>query len=191
MFFRKSTIAPLPVTMSGVRMGERVLQIGIDDPSHVGAMAAKVGLSGNAAIAVSDEAAASRARTALATAGVLADLQVTTFQTLPFADYAFDVIVVHSMKGLLADLAPERRSALLTESLRVLRPGGRLVVIEAGDQSGLKAWLQSARHNETYEAAGGTVAALQSAGFKPVRVVGEREGYRFIEALRPRDFGAA
>ena len=33
MFLRKSRIEPLPVTMSAVRMGERVLQIGVDDPA--------------------------------------------------------------------------------------------------------------------------------------------------------------
>ena len=55
MFFRKSRIEPLPVTMSAVRMGERVLQIGIDDASIASAIAAKVGLSGHAAIIVAEE----------------------------------------------------------------------------------------------------------------------------------------
>ena len=51
MFLRKSRLEPLPVTMSAVRMGERVLQVGIDDATIAAAIAAKVGLSGNAAIA--------------------------------------------------------------------------------------------------------------------------------------------
>ena len=63
MFLRKCRgREPLPVTMSGVRMGERVLQIGVDDPAVAGALAAKVGLSGNAAIAVADERVAARAQ---------------------------------------------------------------------------------------------------------------------------------
>ena len=33
MFLRKPRIQLLPVTMSAVRMGERVLQIGLDDPA--------------------------------------------------------------------------------------------------------------------------------------------------------------
>jgi SAM-dependent methyltransferase len=191
MIFRKSTIEPLPVTMSGVRMGERVLQIGIDDPSHAGAIAAKVGLSGNAAIAVRDDAAASKARTAAATVGALVDVQVTPSQKLPFADNVFDVIVVHALKGWLAGLDPETRNRLLAESRRVLRLGGRLVSVEASAQSGLKAWLHPAKQNDAYEAGGGTVAAMRSAGFQPVRVVGEREGYRFIEGLKTRETGAA
>ena len=70
-FLRKSNLARLPVVMSGVKMGERALQIGIDDPSLAGAIAAKVGLSGHAAIAVSNDRAAAKARAAAATAGVL------------------------------------------------------------------------------------------------------------------------
>ena len=38
MFFLRKTKStePLPIVMCGVRMGERVLQIGIDDPSLAG-----------------------------------------------------------------------------------------------------------------------------------------------------------
>ena len=54
-FLRKSTLERLPVAMTGVRMGERALQLGIEDPSLVGAIAAKVGLSGHAVIVVRDE----------------------------------------------------------------------------------------------------------------------------------------
>jgi len=67
MFLRKSRVAPLPVTMSAVRMGERVLQVGVDDPAVASAIAAKVGLSGHAALAVADERDAARARGAMRT----------------------------------------------------------------------------------------------------------------------------
>ena len=81
---RASRREPLPITMSGVRMGERLLQIGVNDSRLAGVVAAKVGLSGHAAIAVADERAASRARDAAAEAGVLADIHVTPLHTLPF-----------------------------------------------------------------------------------------------------------
>ena len=82
-FLRKSSVERLPLAMCGVRMGERALQIGIDDPSLAGAIAAKVGLSGHAAIAVSDERTAAKARAAGATAGVLVDVHVTPLDSLP------------------------------------------------------------------------------------------------------------
>lgn len=184
MIFRKSRIEPLPITMSGVRMGERLLQIGIDDPSIAGAIAAKVGLSGNAAMVLSDERSAERAREAATRAGVLADIQVAPLHTLPFAGDSFDVVVINGVNGLLVDLDEETRNRLLRESHRVLRTGGRLMAMEAGPRSGLKGWVRRLRVNEKYEGAGGSVGALQRAGFKAVRVVGQREGYTFTEGLK-------
>src|SRR4029434_1273177 len=115
MFLRKSRIEPLPVTMSAVRMGERVLQIGVDDPAVASAIAAKVGLSGHAAIAVTDDRDAARAHGAAANAGVLVDVKVTSLAALPFDDDAFDLIIVHSARGLLSDLDENTRTAAMRE----------------------------------------------------------------------------
>ena len=78
MFLRKSTVGrePLAMAMSGVRMGERLLQIGVDDPSVLGKLAAKVGISGHAAIVALDERSADRARAGVADASALADVTV-------------------------------------------------------------------------------------------------------------------
>lgn len=182
-FLRKSTLELLPVAMAGVRMGERALQIGIDDPALAGAIAAKVGLSGHAAIAVRDAEAAAKARAAAAKAGALVDLQVTELHSLPFAADAFDAIVVHSKGGLLASLDAAARVALLRESHRVLRTGGRLVVIEAGARGGVGALLGRPQPG-AYAAAGGAATALTTAGFRAARVLAEREGYTFTEGLK-------
>jgi hypothetical protein len=66
----------------------------------------------------------------------------------------------------------------------VLRHGGRVIAIEAGPKSGLAGIIRPYRPDAAYEAAGGAVAALQAGGFKPVRVLWEREGYRFTEGLK-------
>jgi SAM-dependent methyltransferase len=176
---------PLALTMSGVRMGERVLQIGVNDPRLAGAIVARVGLSGHAAIAVRSDAEAQRARRGSADSGGLADIHVTGYGDLPFAPQDFDVIVIHGLDGMLPSLSADTRLALLRECLRVLRPGGRLVAIEAGERSGLRALFQRATAPDPlYEQAGGTLAALGAAGFKPIRVLAERDGYRFTEGFR-------
>jgi SAM-dependent methyltransferase len=184
MFLRKAKRSePVPVTMSGVRMGERLLQVGIDDVNVAGAIAAKVGLSGSAAAAVPDESAAGRARSSAAEAGVLVDVQVSPADRLPFADNAFDVVVIHSTHGFLGGLDASTRAGAAREWHRVLRPGGRAVTIEAGPRSGFAAMLRGGAAPATDLAAGG-LASLEAGGFRPVRVVGELEGYRFTEGLK-------
>jgi SAM-dependent methyltransferase len=188
MFFlrrAKLDTEPLPIKMSGIRMGERLLQIGIDDPKLLAAMALKIGLSGSTSVAVQDDAAAARARSGAEAAGALIDLHVTPIDRLPFADASFDVVVLHGVSGLLRKLAAEGRAAsALSEARRVLRHGGRVIAIEAGPRSGVGALLRPYRPDPQYESSGGPVAALQSAGFRPARVLWEREGYRFSEGLK-------
>jgi SAM-dependent methyltransferase len=184
MFLRKSRIEPLPVTMSAVRMGERVLQIGIDDPAVASAIAAKVGLSGHAAIAVTDDREAARAHGAAANAGVLVDVKVTPLAPLPFDNDAFDLVIVHGARGLLSSLAANVRLDAMREWHRVVRHGGRVMTIEPGAVSGIKSLIQQRRSDEDYEGRGGVVAALEVAGFRPVRLLADREGYKFAEGIK-------
>ena len=184
MFLRKPRIEPLPVTMSAVRMGERVLQIGIDDAAMASAIAAKVGLSGTAAIAVNDESDAARAHGAAANAGVLVDVKVTPLAPLPFDDETFDLVIVHSMRGLLSSLDENSRTAAMRECHRVIRHGGRVMTIEAGAVTGIKSLIQPRRSDGMYEGRGGVVNALETAGFRPVRLLADREGYKFAEGIK-------
>lgn len=175
-WLRKSRLEPLPVVMCGVRMGERALQIGVDDAPLVGAIAAKVGLSGHAAIAVTDERDARKAHAAAAAAGALVDVQVAPDHTLPFADASFDVVILH------ARAAPNTsaRGATLAHAHRVLRHGGRVVIIDAVACRGAIARLGGA----TTGGAGDAIAALSATGFTAARLLAEREGYRFIEGIK-------
>jgi len=183
-FLRKSTKEALPVAMSGVRMGERALQLGIDDPAVAGALAAKVGLSGHAAMALTDEPGAVKARAAAAKVGALVDVQVAPLSALPFGDNAFDVIVVHGFNGLLSSLDVSARIAALRESARVLRPGGRIVIIESGPREGFGSLVRPKRIDKAYDQSGGAAGALAAAGFRASRVLAEREGYRFSEGMK-------
>ena len=184
MFLRKSRIEPLPVTMSAVRMGERVLQIGVDDPAVASAIAAKVGLSGTAAIAVIDDRDAARAQGAAGNAGILVDVKVTPLAPLPFDDNSFDLVIVHSARGLLSSLDVNSQTAAMREWHRVLRHGGRVMTIEAGAVSGLKSFIHPRRSDHGYEGRGGVVSALETAGFRPVRLLADREGYKFAEGIK-------
>jgi ubiquinone/menaquinone biosynthesis C-methylase UbiE len=144
IFLRRSreTRDPLAVAMSGVRLGERALQVGVDDERLVGQLAAKTGLSGTATCVVADDQAAARARKGADKVGVHVEIIVSAPPQIPLPDGGFDVVVIHSVSGLLSSLDPAVRAGLLAESARVLRPGGRVVAIEEGKRSGLGALLR-------------------------------------------------
>jgi SAM-dependent methyltransferase len=186
MFLRKTKRRePVPVTMSGVRMGERLLQIGLDDAAVAGAIAAKVGLSGSAAAAVASEALAAQARASALESGVLVDVQVAPLDRLPFDADAFDVIVVHNVRGLLLRADPGVREGAAREWHRVLRLGGRVVSMEPGPRGGLAGMFRGSPETDPgYAASGGTQGLLQAGGFRAVRIVGQLEGFTFVEGLK-------
>ena len=171
--------------MAGVKLGERLLQIGVDDAALAGQLAAKTGLSGTAAHIVATDDEAVRVNRGAKKAGVLVEVRVGATDRLPFDDHAFDLVVVHSVRGQLAAAGGDQRLATLREAHRVIRPGGRLVAIEAGATTGLRSVLRPAPGAQAaYDAQGGTAAALGQAGFNAVRLLGDREGLKFVEGLR-------
>jgi len=186
MFFRirKPRLEPFALTMAAASMGERVLQIGLDDSGLATALAAKVGLSGTAALVADNESEAGRAKRAAERAGVFLDVRVTPLDALPFENASFDLVVVHAMRGLLASAGQGSRAGALREAYRVLRAGGRGIVIESAPRGGLAGLLRTQAVDEDYVASGGAESVLKAAGFHPVRTLAEREGYRFTEGLK-------
>ncbi len=172
---------PLPVAMCGVRRGERVLQIGIDDPAIAGAIAAIVGVSGRAAFAVTGARAAAVARKAAENAMALADVEIAALPRLPFANESFDLVVLNARKA--GELDATTLPPLLAEAYRVLRDGGRIVAMQAGTAGGLTAWL---RPRKPAEPGVDLAGHLNQAGFRAVRVLADREGYLFSEGLRAK-----
>ena len=164
---------PLHVSMTGVRMGERFLQIGCDDRALLSGLAAKVGLSGTAAVATLDAASAKRAAAVGVKVGALIDVRPIAGHDLPFDSDQFDMIVVDDTQGAFARLSQEQRSAYLRESRRIVRAGGRIEAVEGIGGSITRA------------AAYNLVGDLETAGFKPVRALAERDGFRFVEGLKP------
>jgi SAM-dependent methyltransferase len=173
----------LPIAMTGVKMGEQLLDVGAGDPRMFAAIAGKVGLTGRAS-AIADSATHAEAlRVAAARAGVLVEIEVAPLSRLPFEDGAFDVAVIDSTRGLLGALPPVDRMGLVGELFRVLRAGGRLIAIERYGRAGLFSLAGGAPSSE-YASSGGAPRAFEAAGFRPVRVLAERDGLRFVEGLK-------
>ncbi len=172
----------LVVGMTGVKMGDRLTLIGCAHGGRLAAVAAKVGLSGQAVAFVPDDASAARARKAAANAGVLVDVEIAPPTRLPAEDGSFDLAVIDDTGGLFGALRPEDRVAAIRETLRLLRPGGRAIVIGAAPRAGLGALLTRARSAPGFD----PTPAFQAEGFRSVRLLAEREGLKFVEAIKPR-----
>lgn len=174
----------LSIAMTGVRLGDRLLQIGCVDPTLLGAIGSKAGLSGRACVVVSSADMAARARRGAERAGVLVETEQMDFARLSFADALFDLVVVDSTDGMLGSMSPGERDGCLREALRVLAGRGRIVVIEPGSRSGLAGLWRRAPVDPSYRASGGSLAALTGTGFRAVRTLAERGGFSFIEGTK-------
>ena len=103
--------------------------------------------------------------------------------TLPYDAGSFDVAV---LRDVLGQARAEERLAIAAEAERVIRPGGRCLVIETAAKAGFGG-LVSRAINADFHAGGGATPLLTRAGFAGVRTVAERAGpdvYRRCQAER-------
>jgi ubiquinone/menaquinone biosynthesis C-methylase UbiE len=155
----------LMVSMVSAKLGERLLQVHGGDGALLAALGGPTGLTGTIAAVEPDETRASRVMDEATKAGVLADV-TTAAGTFPYQPSSFDIVVIPFPADEHTGLA-----AQVAESFRVLRDGGRCVIITrgaAGESSGTPA----------------VITALQQQGFRAARVLAERSGLRFYEALK-------
>jgi ubiquinone/menaquinone biosynthesis C-methylase UbiE len=186
MFLKRSDPFGLVVGMTSVKMGDRLLQIGCAHGGRLGAIAVRVGLSGRAVAVVPDEASAARARKGAADAGVLVEIEIAPASQLPLEDQAFDLAILDDTGGLLGSMRVEDRATAIGELHRVLRPGGRAMIIGVAARSGLGALLSPPPPGALFAASGDATVVLQSGGFTAVRTLAEREGLVFVEGIRAR-----
>lgn len=154
---------PLIVSMTGVRLGDRLLYVGtiaaLFEP-----LAARAGLSGQTTVVAPD---AESVRAAAERDGVL----IEGAQTIP-TDRSFDLAIVEA-RGDWADVV---RSAL-----GAVRLGGRLIVI-AGEP---RSWLGRLRGPaESSPSDTDIVRAIEAAGWTTARAVGGRDDLRFVESFK-------
>lgn len=113
------------ITQSGVREGSRVLDIagGTGDLSL--AFAKRVGRSGQVWLTDINNAMLSRGRDRLADKGFIVPTAQCDAERLPFPDSWFDcVTVAFGLRNMT------HKEGALAEMYRVLKPGGRLLVLE-------------------------------------------------------------
>ena len=167
---RGGSMDPLHVSMTGVRMGERFLLIGCPRQGAARGAGVQGRLERNIGGGGARCGDTKRAQAIGAKVGALIEIyDIDQGRAWPIEDDQFDMIVVDDRLALSrtwtkhqADL-PEQRASR-REARRTNR-SGRAAEISA-----------PARRHPLNE--------LNAAGFKPVRVLAERGGFRFLEGLR-------
>ena len=148
--------------MIGARLGDRMLACGAGDPGLVAALGKVTGLSGRAVAHASSADEARHLLAAAESAGVLVEVVESPPTDLPFTEGDFDLALVDAASAQVATLLPEIR--------RVLRTGGRVVLVVRQKAPGAPTSAE--------------VQTATAAHFKGARVLFERDGYGIVEALK-------
>jgi demethylmenaquinone methyltransferase/2-methoxy-6-polyprenyl-1,4-benzoquinol methylase len=128
------------IELSGVRKGERVLDVAGGSGDLAGAFARRVGPGGQVWLTDINAAMLARGRDRLLDAGHAPPLAQCNAQRLPFRADSFDCVSVAFGLRNMTD-----KQAALAEMHRVLKPGGRLLVLEFS-----KVWQPLARPYDWY-----------------------------------------
>ncbi len=113
------------VAVAAVQPGDRVLDVAGGTGDLARAFAARVGASGRVVLTDINEAMLRVGRDRLLDEGQVLPTAACDAEHLPFADAAFDVATVaFGLRNMT------HKDAALAEMARVLRPGGRLLVLE-------------------------------------------------------------
>lgn len=167
------------MTMAGVKLGQRLLGVGTRDPKLMAQLAVKAGLTGRACIVDADDTELAKAVSAIEREGAFVEPARAPYGMWPFDDDSFDVAVI---PDLLPSLTPDVRVLCVGETLRVLRPGGRAIVVERAQRGGLVgALLGGARAAPAYE---GPIEALRRHGFAAVRQLSDADGVTYVEGVK-------
>lgn len=176
-FFHESSIEQLPVAIAGIKLGDRVIMLGCSDPKLIAQLAVKTGLTGRACAVDEDRRRTARAAEVAPREGALIETATAPWTSLPFENAAFDVAIVRDVFGTLD---ASSRSGAVAELVRVLRPGGRCLVMDSVSRGGLGGLLAKKTALADYDA----VRALDTGAFRAVRTVAEREGLKFVEGVK-------
>jgi ubiquinone/menaquinone biosynthesis C-methylase UbiE len=178
---RKASGESLALSMAGVKLGDRLLVIGCSDPLLIAQLAGKTGLTGRTVAVDEREPVVAAAADVAAREGVLLETFTVPLNALSLDTESFDVVIV---RDVFPHVDATTRATCLGEVRRVLRAGGRCLVID-GTVRGFLPRVRSDAVEGDYATAGGPAGTLTTQGFKAARVLAERDGLVFAEAVKP------
>jgi demethylmenaquinone methyltransferase/2-methoxy-6-polyprenyl-1,4-benzoquinol methylase len=155
------------VAVARVRPGERVLDVASGSGDLARALASRVGPDGEVWMTDINHRMLQRGRDRLLDEGWLLPAAQCDAEHLPFPDGSFDcVTVAFGLRNMT------RKDAALAAMTRVLRPGGRLLVLEFS-----RVWAPLEKPYDWY--------SFKVLPWLGARVAGDRDAYRYLaESIR-------
>jgi ubiquinone/menaquinone biosynthesis C-methylase UbiE len=182
-WFRKPEGDPLAVSMSGLKLGDRLLMLGCSDTTLAAALATKVGLTGRACLLDESADRLNAAAAAIEQEGALIESFTSPMSAFPFEPGSFDVVVA---RNVFPAMPAADRAAVVHEVTRVVRAGGRCIVIDDLPRGALGG-LMGGHRSEDGSPGSVAVTLLSGGGFRGVRTLAEREGFVFVEGVKAGD----
>lgn len=155
------------IQVSGVRQGDRVLDVAGGTADLSLAFARKVGKEGEVWLTDINHAMLSRGRDRLIDSGFVTPVAQCDAEHLPFSDHWFDcVTVAFGLRNMT------HKEVAIAEMMRVLRPGGRLLILEFS-----KIWAPLAPAYDIY--------SFKILPWLGARVANDADSYRYLaESIR-------
>jgi ubiquinone/menaquinone biosynthesis C-methylase UbiE len=167
------------LAMVAARAGERVIVLGAQDPALAAALARVTGADGDL-IVVDNADATARLEAAADLASPLVQFRRAPLTAVPVEPDSANVAVLVRALGALNEA---ERTQAAAEAFRIVRPGGRLIVIEAEPHAGPLGMLRRGRAVLRPDA---VIQVLNAAGWKATRLLADVDGVAYIEATKPR-----
>ena len=157
----------IAIAIARPRPGERILDLAAGSGDLAAALARRVGPSGEVWLTDLNRRMLERGRDRLLDAGALAPAVQCDAEKLPFPAAYFDGVTVgFGLRNMT------RKEAALAEMARVLKPGGRLVVLEFS-----RVWAPLAPAYDWY--------SFRVLPWLGARVAGDADAYRYLaESIR-------
>ena len=161
------------IAMIGAKAGDRVLVVGASDPDLAAEVALVTGLNGTTVVTDADERARERVEAAARKAGALVEFAPLDNASLPVPEGSQDVVVIAS--------ASSSTSVALDQAVRVLRPAGRIIIVEGNLSAGRLFRSRAASERRPADA---VLADLERAGTRARRQLADVDGVAYYEARK-------
>jgi ubiquinone/menaquinone biosynthesis C-methylase UbiE len=169
--------------LANLQPGESMLDVACGTGTLAIAARRKVGPQGRVTGIDASAEMIARARTKAQRAGLDIAFVEGAAQKLPFDDAQFDIVTGTLM---LHHLAKPARTAFAREALRILKPGGRLLLIDFGRPPRSK-WPRLHRHGQVDMQAIGAILAECGFAIGDIGPVGTKN-LNYVRATAPRSF---